>query len=217
MQYLILNTTEKKNKQVYSHIIRHAHNHGIFLKKKEDQSVCHGQHSTETDCNELLLAVILIVPDLNSAFNTLDHCIKDTALADSRSYLWGRSFSFIIGEFSWSPAPLTCAVPQGSILGLLLFSIHLLPLGQIICQRLFHCHDGNTQWLVALIGGDASELLYILVQLCFMQRRNITKVKKNPLSGWCRSDHPCLYIVSTGFLKLTLDLIIRLFSSLQLI
>lgn len=64
--------------------------------------------------------------------------LKDTALAWFRSYLSEISFSFVMEEFSSSPAPLTCGVPQESILGPLLFSVSMLSFGQTI--RLHNIH-----------------------------------------------------------------------------
>ena len=48
------------------------------------------------------------------------------------SYLSERSFSVVIDNFVASPAPLTCGVPQGSVLGPILFSLYMLPLGALV-------------------------------------------------------------------------------------
>lgn len=99
-------------------------------------------HSTESALlkvfNDILMAVdagknaVLILLDLTAAFDTVDHnvliCrlehligIRGTALQWFSSYLKDRSFSVELGKFSSSSAPITSGVPQGSILGLLLF------------------------------------------------------------------------------------------------
>ncbi len=85
---------------------------------------------------------VLVLLDLSVAFDTTDHSIllhrleklvgiQGVALQWLASYLKDRTFSVSIGKFSSSSAPLSCGVPQGSILGPLPFSLYMLPLGAI--------------------------------------------------------------------------------------
>ena len=145
------------------------------------QSGFRALHSTETALlkvtNDLLLAAdrgesaVLILLDLSAAFDTVDHTIlidrlktwvgiKDTALDWFYSYLLERTFSVTIGNITSSTAHITSGVPQGSILGPILFSIYMLPLGQIIQQHnvSFHCYADDTQIYLPLRPGDPRSL-----------------------------------------------------------
>ncbi len=64
--------------------------------------------------------------------------IQGVALQWLDSYLKDRTFSVSIWTFSSLPAPLSCDVPQGSILGPLLFSLYMLPLGAIFKKYKIH-------------------------------------------------------------------------------
>lgn len=63
------------------------------------------------------------------------------------SYLQNRTFSVAIGDCKSSTEFLLCGVPQGSVLGPLLFSIYMLPRGHIIHRHniSFHFYADGTQ------------------------------------------------------------------------
>ncbi len=85
-------------------------------------------------------SAVLVLLDLTAALDTVSHSIflsrleecvgiKGIALKWFQSYLTDRSFSVYLGEFSSSAAQLSCGIPQGSILGPMLFSLYMMPLG----------------------------------------------------------------------------------------
>uniref|UniRef100_A0AAY4A917 Cyclic nucleotide-binding domain-containing protein n=1 Tax=Denticeps clupeoides TaxID=299321 RepID=A0AAY4A917_9TELE len=120
----------------------------ILVHYPESQKVLARKGNTESALlrvtNDLLLTVnsLLILLDLSAAFNTIDHDIlisrlaqwagvQVTALSWFHSYLRQRyewKFSVNIEMSLSSAAPLRYGVPQGSVLALILFSIYMLPL-----------------------------------------------------------------------------------------
>ena len=117
------------------------------------QSAYKRNHSTETALlcvvNEIRTALdrrqgtVIAMIDLSAAFDTIDHGILLTrlqqrygidgvALRWMRSYLSERTQSVVINRVSSNETTLISGVPQGSVLGPILFSLYVQPIGDII-------------------------------------------------------------------------------------
>ena len=125
-------------------------------------------HSTETALlrvqNDLLKSVdesggaILVLLDLSAAFDTIDHDkllsllntnfgIQGSALQWIKSYLSDRSQSVLINGETSETLNLKWGVPQGSVLGPILFTIYTTPLANVIRKHgiEFHLYADDTQ------------------------------------------------------------------------
>ena len=89
-----------------------------------------------------LIVTIVISLDLSAAFDTIDHQIllsrlntsfgiSDTTLSWLQSYLTNRTSSVRIGRHCSSSVTCTTGVPQGSVLGPLLFTAYVSPIAGI--------------------------------------------------------------------------------------
>ena len=94
----------------------------------------------------------MILIDLQKAFDTFDHDIllqKLYAIGFSkhmvnwfRSYLFNISFLVNLGNDFSQPASVSCGVPQGSVLGPLLFLIYVNDMSQAVkCDLFLYADD----------------------------------------------------------------------------
>ena len=138
------------------------------------QSAYKTGHSTETallciknDVHTSLskgMSTALVLLDLSAAFDTIDHgallnCLsswfgfRGVALEWFSSYLAGRVQSIKVGDTLSDTADLLSGVPQGSVLGPILFSLYTTPLNKVISSYKtinYHFYADDTQLYISL-------------------------------------------------------------------
>jgi len=149
------------------------------------QSAYRRNHSTETAllCTldqvfhsaDLGKSTILVSLDLSAAFDTIDHTIllnrlqttfgiTGTALNWITSYLSNRFQLVRLDKFSSSPQVCKSGVPQGSVLGPLLFTIYVSPISSLLSNLGVsqHQYADDTQLHISVSKSSASADLRIL-------------------------------------------------------
>jgi len=153
------------------------------------QSAYRQHYSIETallwDVNNIPLAidskqdVVLILLDLSSAFDTIDHALLIDRLRHHygfdgrflewyRSYLSGRSQKVVVRNTLSSSKPLMFGVPQGSVLGPLLFSMYFAPLEEVIRGHDLDCmmYADDTQLYIRIKPGEDPFTSLAKLELC---------------------------------------------------
>ena len=173
---------------VFNQLNAYLCHHNLFAKC---QSAYRTGYSTETALlrvqNDILRSldkrkdVILILLDLSAAFDTIDHnillhrlyCrfgITGSVLNWFKSYLLGRTQSVCVGSVVSEARSLNCGVPQGSVLGPILFNLYTAPLEDILFKHKldYMMYADDTQ---SYITCEADRVPLTSIELCIDEIR----------------------------------------------
>ena len=171
---------ERLEKLVLSQVSSYLNSHNLY---NTCQSAYGPGHSTETALlkvvNDLFLSLnkdnisVLALLDFSSAFDTIDHTIQvyrlhtdfgftDTVLQWFSSYLTDRTHYVSLSNHCSDLAPVHSDVPQGSVLGPILFTMYTKPLSAIIDSHsiMHHSFADDLQLQMSAPPDRISELLH---------------------------------------------------------
>src|SRR6218665_2875309 len=109
-------------------------------------------------------------------------------MLDYQSYLTSRSFTVNVAGHTSNPQTLTCDVPQGCVLGPLLFILYTAPLSKLISSSsIYHyLYADDTQFFISFSTHSLQDALI---------RNTITQI-----SAWMTTNLLCLKPSKTEFL-----------------
>ena len=143
--------------------------------------------------------------DLLAAFDTLDHSIllhrlstwfgiSPVSLQCFTSYPSTRTSTVGIPPHSSLSSPLTCGVPQGSVLGQILFNLYTTPLSSLI----------SASSISQLLYADDTQLFVYFVPKNFSSAINNLQSTITLISSWISSNYLILNPSKTEFLLIGL-------------
>ena len=135
--------------EIYQSAYRQFHNTETALLKVQNDLLCEAEKGKIS---------ILALLDMSAAFDTIDHSIlierlnksfgiSGIALQWFESYLSGRTQSVLVQGLLSAPFTLSLGVPQGSVLGPILYTMYTQPLGSLIQTNnvRYHMYADDTQ------------------------------------------------------------------------
>ena len=169
------------------------------------QSAYRKFHSTETallkNHNDILSLMddgrvtALTLLDLSAAIDIIDHTVPLRRLGDwfgvsgkaldwFKSYLTGRSQRIKLGNYLSSRYDISFGVPKGSVLGLLLFTLHTTPFSSLMSGHAIphHLYGDDSQLYVSFSSGNSAAALNG-IQSCLAPVQSwmsTNKLKLNP-------------------------------------
>ena len=175
-------------KVVAARLISYMESHGLG---EPMQSRYKSLHSTETALlrvhNDILCsldenqAVVLVLLDLSAAFDCVDHGLLLERLSSAygieglahswlESYLTGRTQAVKIGNHVSEHRMLQCGVPQGSVLGPILFTMYTAPIGNIVRKHglTHHLYADDTQLYISF-DPDSVDSAVKRVEVCIAE------------------------------------------------
>jgi hypothetical protein len=195
-------------KLMYNRLISFINKHNVLTNSQYGFRTNHTTHMALIDLltkvNDALIKkhhVLGIFLDLSKAFDTINHNILTTklehygirgiALQWFRHYLTNRQQFVYVHSTKSSLKPLTCGVPQGSILGPLLFLIYINDITQVSTELSYIIFADDTNLLIS--HPDYQEL------------QNITNRELSKLSKWFKSNKLSLNIKKTNCMTFSLS------------
>ena len=187
-------------KVVAAQITEHLSKNGLFEIHQSAYRKC---HNTETALvkitNDLLLSAdskkvsVLALLDLSAAFDTIDHVIlldrlrsfgfSGTVLNWFTSYLQDRTQCVKINDLFSDDVLLPFGVPQGSVLGPLLYTLYTISLGKIIQKHNlnYHFYADDTQLYLSIEPHDVNDFIFS-VEKCIEDVKSWMEVNKLKLN-----------------------------------